>query len=84
MLSSDCRGIEAHLTLRGNLVGFLEIRWEAWGSSPVSTGTSGTSCVASGESGLLSSFQGELRIALESLQGNRASSLVEVGNTGFL
>ena len=63
---------------------FLEIWWEAWGSSPVSTGISGTSCVASGESGLLSSCQGELRIALESLQGNRASSLVEVGNSGFI
>ena len=44
---------------------FLEIWWEAWGSSPVSTGISGTSCVASVESGLLSSCEGELGIPLE-------------------
>ena len=44
---------------------FLEIWWEAWGSSPVSTGISGTSCVASGESGLLSSCEENLGIPLE-------------------
>ena len=47
-------------------------------------GPQGTSCVASGESGLLLSCRGNLSIPLKLLQGNRATSLVEAGNSGFL
>ena len=47
-------------------------------------GTSGNLSCCLRESGFLSSSEGELRIALESLQGNRASSQVEVGYSGFL
>ena len=36
------------------------------------------------ESSLLSNFKRELGIALESLQGNRSSSRVEAGSSGFL
>ena len=41
-----------------------------------------TAQVASGESGLLLSCEGNLRIPLKSLQGNRASSRVKVGKLG--
>ena len=51
----------------------LELRW----------GPQGTSRVASGKSSLLSSFEKEANIALEVLQGNRASSGVEGGNLAF-
>ena len=55
-------------------------------------GPQGTSCVASGNSGLLSSceghlgihFKGHLGIHFKALQGNRASSGVEAGNSIFL
>ena len=42
-------------------------------------GPQGTSPVASGNSSLLSSSEGERGIALEALQGNRASSRIEGG-----
>ena len=45
----------------------LELRW----------GPQGTFCVASGNSGLLSSCKGHLGINFEALQGNRASSSAE-------
>ena len=40
--SSRCRGIGPHLELRGNLVVFLELQWEAWGSSAGTTRSSGS------------------------------------------
>ena len=43
----------------------------------------GFSQFAEGSCGLLSSCVGHLGIHFESLQGNRASSRVEAGNSGF-
>ena len=47
-------------------------------------GLQGTSCVASGESGLLSSCEGNLGIPVELLQQNEISSQVEAENSGFV
>lgn len=62
----------------GNLVVFLQLWQEDVGSSQVQRGPQGTSPVDTVESGLLSSCKGHLGIPLESLQGDRALSLVEV------
>ena len=48
----------------GNLVIFLELRWD----SQVTTGFQGASRVATGKSNLHSSCEGDLGMALESLQ----------------
>ena len=63
---------------------FLELRQETSCSSQVALGTSGTSYVASGKSGRIFCCEGCLGIPFESLQENRASSRVEVGNSVFL
>ena len=63
---------------------FLELWVESLGFSPLATVTSGTSHIASGKSGLLSSCKRHLRIPLEMQQGNRTSFQVELGNSGFL
>ena len=47
-------------------------------------GTQISSRVAIGDSGLLSSYEGEHRVHLTLQQGSRASSQVKVGNSGFL
>ena len=73
-LSSQCRGIGPHHKLRQEPQCF----------SPVLTRILGTYGVSTGESGLLTSCVGYLRISLDSLQGNTDSSRVEVGNSGFL
>ena len=52
----------------------LELQQEDLCSTRVVLATSGTSHVASRKSGRLLSCKGCLRIPLESLQGNRASS----------
>ena len=68
------RGIRPHLTLRGNLVVFLELRWEDWGFSQVVSGTSrNLSCCNSGVRPPFE-LQGHLGTPLESLQWNRAAS----------
>ena len=53
LLSRHCMGNGPHLSLRGESLVFLNLRWEALGSAPIVTMTSGTSHVASGKSGLL-------------------------------
>ena len=63
---------------------FLKLQQEAWSSSRVVMVPQGTSCVSSVKEGLLSSCEGHLMIALESLLENRASSPVEAGNLGLL
>ena len=68
----------------GNLVVFLKLWREYWGSSWVAASTQGTSHGASGKSGLLSSCDGHLRISVQVLQGNTASCRVDAGNSGFL
>ena len=68
----------------GNLMMFLELLQETSCSSQVALGMSGTSYVASGKSGRISRCEGFLRIPLESLQENRASSRVEVENSCFI
>ena len=73
-LSSGSRGIGPH----------LEMRWGVRGSSQVAMGIFGISRVAKMVSCLLPSCEGELAIALESLQGNQASSHVEGGIWWFL
>ena len=62
---------------------FLKLRWVAMGLSRVSMGTSGNlSCC------LMEVKSFKLRVALRipnnMLQGNRASSLLEVGNSWYL
>ena len=62
---------------------FLQLQHEVLGSSRVATGTSvNLSCILS-EVRSLSSFEECLGIRLQSLFGNMASALVEVGNSGF-
>ena len=63
---------------------FLELQQEAWSSSRVTMVPQGTSHVSAVKEALLSSCEGHLMIALESLQENRASSPVEAGNLGLL
>ena len=55
---------------------FLELRWEIGVPLEVRWGPQGTSCIDTVESGLLSCCKGHFRIPLESLQGNRASSVI--------
>ena len=68
---------------RGNLVVFLKLRWIALGLSRVSMGTSGnlSCCLREVKSFKL---RAALRIPNNLLQGNRASSLLEVGNSWYL
>ena len=62
---------------------FLQLQHEVLGSSRVATGTSvNLSCILR-EVRSLSSFEECLGIPLQSLYGNMASALVEVGNSGF-
>ena len=67
-----------------NLLVFLKLRQKSWGSSRVTTGTSGSSRVASGKSSLHASCEGPLGIPLQSVQGPRASSRVEARTSGIL
>ena len=62
---------------------FLEMQQEALGSSRVVTGTSGnlSCCLREVKSFKL---RAALRIPNNLLQGNRASSLLEVGNSWYL
>lgn len=82
--SRHCKGIWSHLALSGNLVIFLELWQEAWVSSRVSMRTSGNLLITTVESDLLSNCMGNFGIPLKSLQGNKVSSRVEVGNSVFL
>ena len=41
LLSRHCRAIGPHLALKGGISRFLELQWEAYGSSRLATGTSG-------------------------------------------
>lgn len=79
LLSRPYRGKGPHLTFGGNLVVFLELQQEALGSSRFLKVTQGTSHVASRKSSLLLSCEMESGIALEFLQGNRASIHIEGG-----
>ena len=79
LLSRPYRGKGPHLTFGGNLVVFLELQQEALGSSTFLKVTQGTSHVASRKSSLLLSCEMESGIALEFLQGSRASIHVEGG-----
>ena len=63
---------------------FIELHWAALGSLKLQRGPQGTSHVASGKSCPLSIAWGHLGIPLELLHGNRASSQVETGISGFL
>ena len=58
---------------------FLELQREALGSSQVETGTSGIFSCCFREVRPLSSYEGDLGIPLESLQGKRTSSHIEAG-----
>ena len=62
---------------------FLKLRWVALGLSRVSTGTSGnlSCCLREVKS---FKFQAALHIPNNLLQGNRASTLLEVGNSWYL
>ena len=62
---------------------FLELRLEAWGSSRVPTGISGNHSYCLREFKPPFDLQGTNPIPLESLQGNRASSRIEAGNSEF-
>ena len=55
-------------------LGSLELQW----------GPEGASHPVSGKSGILSSCEGPLEIPVKLMQGMRASSRVEVGNSGLL
>ena len=71
----------------------LELWREVWLYLKLLGGTQGASRLAPGKSIILLSYEGELGIALESRQGNRASRCVEggisrsspvaAGNSGF-
>ena len=76
-LSRHFSGIGPHLTLRGNLVAFLQLQQEAWGSCRVETGPSVTALVVSEKSGFFSSCEGHIAIPIESLPANRALSRVQ-------
>ena len=65
---------------RGNLMVFLDFRWEPGVSFSVKTEMYFKHSCFSATSGLLSSFQGHLRILLESWQGCRDTSGVEEGD----
>ena len=84
LLSSHCSGIGPHPALTGESRVFYRVALHSFGVSQVATGTSGNlSCCLRG---VRSSFNcvGYHGIPLESLQGNRASSQVETGISGFL
>ena len=63
---------------------FLELRWEASGSSRVEMGPSGPALVASETSGLFLCCEGHVGIPLESLPANRALSKVQSVDSVFL
>ena len=93
-LLRHCSGKGPRLTLRENLVVFLKLWWEAWGSSRVGTRISGTcscclrevqECLRASAGvlwshGLFSSCVGLIGIPLKSLPVNRAVSGVQLGN----
>ena len=58
---------------------FLKLRPELWVCLELQREPLGTSHVASGKSGLLSSLKGHLRISIELLQGNKSSFSAEAG-----
>ena len=62
---------------------FLELWWEAWGSSQLVTGISGNLTCCLREGNLFSSCDGEHCIALVSQQGTRASSPNDRGILGY-
>ena len=68
LLSSCYREIRPHLWFRGHLVVFFMLQWEPLGSSLVAKGIWGNLCSAKSEPSLLPSYEGELRIAVLSLQ----------------
>ena len=78
--SRGCSGKGPHLAIKGNLVVFLEFLWD----SRVKKGIQGPSHGASRKSNLNSRCQGELGIALESLQGKWTSSRLVSRNSVFL
>ena len=65
-----------------NLLYFLELSQESWGSSRVKTGP--PTRVASGKSSLHANCEAPLGIPLQSLPGPRSSSETEAGTSGFL
>ena len=62
---------------------FLELWWEAWGSSQLVTGISGNLTCCLREGNLFSSCDGEHCIALVSQQGTRALSPNDRGLLGY-
>ena len=58
---------------------FLVLWWDAWGSSLVMAGMSGSLLCYLWKSGLLSSFEWHIRNPQEVLQWNMASFCIEVG-----
>ena len=60
-------------------MGFLELRHQCGVSHQVLRGAQGASCVAPGKSGLHAHGEGERVMALESREGNRASTRIEEG-----
>ena len=72
-------GITDSMDVRGRLRGFLELR-RPWGFSPEERrGSQGASRAAPGKSGLHARGEGERVMALESLEGTRASRHIEEG-----
>ena len=85
MLSTHCMGIKAHLTLRCEFRGVSRHAAGSFGFLSSCDGDLRELPMLTQES--QASFQvvmGQLRILLESLQGNRASSRVKAGNSVFL
>ena len=79
LLSSSCRGKGPHLTLQWEYRGFSQVQREAGVSSSVVPRTSGSLSYCPREVKTPFELRGECGIALKSLQGNRASSSIEVG-----
>ena len=63
-----------HLTLRGESPAFLELRQETWGPSRVTMGTSGTRSCCLRKVQFPASYEGPLRIPLQSVLGPMSSS----------
>ena len=83
-LSRHCNGEGPHLALRGESPGLSRVVAGNFGFLSSCDADLKPTPVASGMSSLLSIWEGPLGIPLQSVQGHRASSLVEFGTSVFL
>ena len=84
LLLGHSRGIRPQFTWKGESQLISLVAAGRLGSLELQWGPEGASHPVSGKSGILSSCEGPLEIPVKLMQGMRASSRVEVGNSGLL